>query len=57
MRSGAGGALEGTRRITQSVTLDDSGNSFTSTGTFQDSDLAGNPTISGCSTSTGTRFQ
>jgi len=57
LRHSAAGALEGTRRITQSVTLDDSGNSFTSTGTFQDSDLAGNPTISGCSTSTGTRFQ
>jgi len=51
------GILVGSRRITQIVTLDASGNSFTSTGTFQDYDLAGNPTISGCSTSTGTRFE
>jgi hypothetical protein len=57
LRYSAAGVLEGTRRITQSVALDDGGSSFTSTGTFQDSDVAGNPTISGCSTSTGTRFQ
>jgi hypothetical protein len=53
----ANGMSVGSRRISQNVTIDESGNSFTSTGTFQDYDNAGNPTISGCSTSTGTRFQ
>lgn len=56
-RFDAAGTLIGTRRITQNVTLDESGNSFTSGGGFQDSDVNGNPTISGCSTATGTRFE
>ena len=51
------GVLVGSRRITQNVSLDDSGNSLTSTGGFQDYDLAGNPTTAGCSTSAGVRFQ
>ncbi|MEP7149765.1 MAG: hypothetical protein ABI857_12875 [Acidobacteriota bacterium] len=51
------GNLLGTRRITHDVTLDDSGNSMVSSGTFQDHDNAGNPTMSGCSTATGVRFQ
>ena len=51
----AGNAI-GSRRINQDVTLDSGGESFTSTGGFQDSDLAGNVTISGCSSSVGTRF-
>lgn len=50
------GNFVGSRRISQSVTVDASGDAFTSSGTFQDFDTAGNPTISGCSTSTGTRF-
>jgi hypothetical protein len=53
----ASGNWTGSRRITQTVTEDESGNSFTSSGTFQDSDTSGNPTISGCATSLGTRFQ
>lgn len=53
----ASGNLIGSRRISQDVELDETGNSFTSTGGFQDYDVAGNPTISGCSTATGTRFQ
>jgi hypothetical protein len=53
----AAGTLIGSRRITQSVTLDSGGNTFTSTGGFQDYDLSGNPTITGCSTSVGTRFE
>ena len=57
LRYSAQGVLLGSRRITQTVTLDDGGNSFTSNGTFQDYDIAGIATISGCSTSTGTRFQ
>ncbi|HEX6126554.1 MAG TPA: hypothetical protein VFZ23_14365 [Pyrinomonadaceae bacterium] len=53
----AAGNSVGSRRIDQEVTLDFGGNGFTSTGGFQDFDLAGNPTISGCSTSVGTRFR
>jgi len=53
----ASGNLVGSRQISQEVELDETGTSFTSTGGFQDYDLAGNPTIAGCSTSTGTRFQ
>ena len=51
------GNLLGTRRIYQAVTLAAFGGSLTSSGTFQDHDLAGNLTGSGCSTSTGTRFE
>ena len=51
------GNMIGSRRISQNVTLDQSGNSFTSSGTFQDYDVNGNPTISGCATSTGVRFE
>ena len=51
-----GGNLTGSRNITQNVTMDESGNSFTSSGSFQDYNIAGDPTISGCSTATGTRF-
>jgi len=53
----ASGVLIGSRRISQNVTVDEGGKSFTSSGTFQDYDAAGNPTISGCSTATGSRFQ
>lgn len=53
----ASGNLVGSRRISQNVTVDDSGDSFTSTGTFQDYDISGNSTISGCATATGTRFK
>ena len=51
------GTFIGSRRISQDVTIDETGNAFTSSGTFQDYDAAGNATISGCSTSTGSRFQ
>ena len=47
----------GSRRITQAVTLEFPGSTFTSTGTFQDYDVNGSPTMSGCATSTGSRFQ
>lgn len=53
----AAGNLIGSRRIDQQVTLGPEGEGFTSTGGFQDSDLAGNPTISGCSSSVGTRVR
>jgi hypothetical protein len=51
------GNFIGSRRITQSVTVEFPGSTFTSTGTFQDYDVNGNPTASGCATSTGTRFE
>jgi hypothetical protein len=51
------GMFVGSRRISQDVTIDETGNAFTSSGRFQDYDSAGNPTITGCSTSTGLRFQ
>ena len=50
------GTFVGTRRISQNVSIGETGDSFTTSGTFQDYDAAGNPTISGCSTATGTRF-
>ena len=56
-RYDAAGNLLGTRRIDQTVILGISGSSFTSSGTFQDHDLNGNLTSSGCATSTGTRFE
>ncbi|MEP6705301.1 MAG: hypothetical protein ABJB34_10900, partial [Acidobacteriota bacterium] len=40
----AGGVLIGSRRIAQEVTLDQSGDTFVSSGGFQDFDPAGNPT-------------
>ena len=51
------GTLLGTRRIDQAVVLGEDGDSFVSSGTFEDRDLAGNVAASGCSTSTGSRFQ
>ncbi len=51
------GNMVGSRIIEQNVTLDEGGDSFSSTGTFRDYDPAGNPTASGCSTATGSRFQ
>lgn len=51
------GNFIGSRRISQAVTLEFPGNTFTSAGTFQDYDTNGTPTIAGCSTSVGTRFQ
>jgi hypothetical protein len=57
LKYNASGVFIGSRRITQNVTLDEVGNSFTSGGGFQDFDAAGAQTASGCSTSTGTRFQ
>ena len=52
----ASGNFAGTRRISQNVILNEIGDAFTSSGTLQDFDPAGNPTVSGCSTATGSRF-
>lgn len=52
----AAGVLIGSRNITQTVRLDDNGIPMTTSGGFQDFDLNGNPTVSGCSTATGMRF-
>jgi len=51
------GVFVGSRRITQNVTVDENRNRFTSDGGFQDLDAAGTQIASGCSTSTGSRFQ
>lgn len=51
------GVFLGSRRITQSVTIGEDGDTFTSRGQFQDTDPAGVQTAQGCSTSVGTRFQ
>ena len=45
----------GTRRITQNVTV--GGDTFTSEGSFTDTNPAGTTVASGCSTSVGTRLQ
>ena len=52
----ASGNFAGSRRISQNVSVNETGDAFTSSGTFQDFDTAGNATISGCSTATGSRF-
>lgn len=56
-RYDSAGILVGSRRISQDVSLDNSGDAFTTTGSFQDYDNAGNPVASGCSTATGVRFE
>lgn len=56
-RYSAAGVFLGNRRIDQNVTIDPSGDTFTSEGTFVDTDPAGIPTASGCSSSTGVRFR
>jgi hypothetical protein len=56
-RYSTAGVYVGTRRITQNVSIGDGGDTFTSEGTFQDTDAAGSPSASGCSTSVGTRLQ
>ena len=55
-RYSATGVYLGTRRIDQNVTIDETGDTFTSEGTFVDTDPAGTPTANGCASSTGTRF-
>ncbi|MEP7214453.1 MAG: hypothetical protein ABI791_15355 [Acidobacteriota bacterium] len=56
-RYSAAGVFLGNRRIDQNVTIDETGDTFTSEGTFVDTDQAGTPTASGCSSSTGVRFR
>ena len=56
-RYSATGVFLGNRRIDQNVTIDSSGDTFTSEGTFVDTDPAGTTTASGCSSSTGVRFR
>jgi hypothetical protein len=51
------GTFLGTRVISQNVSVDESGNSMTTSGRFQDTDMNGAPVASGCATSTGTRFE
>ena len=51
------GNVVGSRRITQNVSVDETGNNFTSSGGFQDYDLNGNQIGSGCASSVGSRFE
>ena len=57
LRYDANGVVLGTRRISQNITVDDSGNAMTTDGGFQDFNLNGDQVLSGCSTATGARFE
>jgi len=57
LRYDVSGNLVGTRRIHQSVVEDESGETLTTSGGFQDFDLGGNQVAAGCSTATGTRYK
>ncbi|MDI1241744.1 MAG: hypothetical protein PSX80_07465 [bacterium] len=56
-RYSAAGVFLGNRRIDQNITIDESGDTFNSEGTFVDTDPAGSSTTNGCSSSTGVRFR
>ena len=51
------GAFIGTQKVRQTVRLEANGNAFTSTGSIDILDANGNTIGTGCSTSTGTRFE
>lgn len=51
------GTFAGTQEVTQTATLESSGDDFTTTGTLKVFDANGNHIVNGCATSTGTRFQ
>ncbi|CAN5728360.1 hypothetical protein BH24ACI2_BH24ACI2_01660 [soil metagenome] len=51
------GTFIGTQKVRQTATLGAAGNSFTSTGSVEILDANGNTIGTGCSTSTGTRFE
>ncbi len=57
LRYNATGTFIGTQKVRQTATLGASGNDFTSTGTAEILDANGNVIGTGCSTSTGTRFE
>lgn len=50
------GTYDGMQRVRQTLSLSNSGNEFTTTGTFQFDRVSGSP-ITGCTTSTGVRFE
>ena len=51
------GALAKTQKITQSIEVNNEGNSFTSDANVYFYDPAGNLLVSGCAAATGTRFE
>ncbi len=51
------GAFIGTQKVRQTAELGQGGNDYTSTGTVEILDANGNLIATGCSTSTGTRFE
>ena len=57
LRYDGNGVVLGTRRISQNITLDDSGNALTTDGDFRDFNLNGDQVLSGCSTASGARFE
>ncbi len=57
LRYSPDGTFIGTQKVRQTVTLGADGNSFTSTGSAEILNANGNIIGTGCSTSTGTRFE
>ena len=57
LRYDPSGVVIGSQIVRQAVTLDASGDGFTSTGTAQFLDLNGNVVGNGCARSVGTRFE
>ena len=57
LRYSPAGAFIGTQKVRQTAELGASGNDFTTTGTVEVLDASGNIIATGCSTSTGTRFE
>jgi hypothetical protein len=56
MRYDAAGSFVGSGVIRAALTLDETGNHYTSTATFESFDVNGNVIGSGCATSVATRF-
>jgi hypothetical protein len=57
LRYSPAGAFIGTQRVRQTLVLGGSGNDFTTTGSVEILDAGGSVIGTGCSTSTGTRFE
>lgn len=57
LRYNSTGVFIGTQKVRQTVEINSNGNDFTSTGTVEILDVNGNVIGTGCSTSTGTRFE
>ena len=57
LRYNSTGVFIGTQKVRQTVEISSGGNSFTSTGSVEVLDVNGTVIGTGCSTSTGTRFE